>query len=129
MSGRVRTHLRHNLVGYLALFVSLSTGTAWAVEATITSADIVDNEIRSADIRNGTVTKFALLGNILSMQNVAALVSDGPKLGVRARAELAVPGSRAFCRGSMPGYDLPSTKAGTCTCTSIFRKSSEFTPN
>jgi len=38
----------------------------------------------SADIRNGTVTKFALLGNILSMQNVAALVSDGPKLGADA---------------------------------------------
>jgi len=53
VSGRVRTHLRHNLIGYLALFVSLSTGTAWAVEATVTSADIVDNEIRSADIRNG----------------------------------------------------------------------------
>jgi hypothetical protein len=38
----------------------------------------------SVDIRNGTVTKFALLGNILSMQNVAALVSDGPKLGADA---------------------------------------------
>jgi uncharacterized protein involved in outer membrane biogenesis len=38
----------------------------------------------SADIRNGTVTKFALLGNILSMQNVAALVTEGPKLGADA---------------------------------------------
>ncbi|HET7365792.1 MAG TPA: AsmA-like C-terminal domain-containing protein [Burkholderiales bacterium] len=35
----------------------------------------------SADVRNGTVTKFALLGNILSMQNVAALVTEGPQLG------------------------------------------------
>jgi hypothetical protein len=36
----------------------------------------------SADVRNGTVTKFALLGNILSMQNVAALATEGgPKLG------------------------------------------------
>jgi uncharacterized protein involved in outer membrane biogenesis len=35
----------------------------------------------SADVRNGTVTKFALLGNILSMQNVVALVGQGgPKL-------------------------------------------------
>jgi uncharacterized protein involved in outer membrane biogenesis len=38
----------------------------------------------SLDIRNGSVTKFALLGNILSMQNVAALISDGPKLGADA---------------------------------------------
>jgi hypothetical protein len=39
----------------------------------------------SADVRNGTVTKFALLGNILSMQNVVALAKEGgPKLGAEA---------------------------------------------
>jgi hypothetical protein len=39
----------------------------------------------SADVRNGTVTKFALLGNILSMQNVVALAQQGgPKLGAEA---------------------------------------------
>jgi hypothetical protein len=39
----------------------------------------------SADVRNGTVMKFALLGNILSMQNVVALAKDGgPKLGADA---------------------------------------------
>jgi len=39
----------------------------------------------SADVRNGTVTKFALLGNILSMQNVVALAMEGgPKLGADA---------------------------------------------
>ncbi len=37
-----------------------------------------------ADIRNGTVTKFALLGNILSLQNVAAALKDGPRLGAEA---------------------------------------------
>ena len=35
----------------------------------------------SADVRNGRVMKFALIGNILSMQNVVALVKEGgPKL-------------------------------------------------
>ncbi|HTM62055.1 MAG TPA: AsmA-like C-terminal domain-containing protein [Burkholderiales bacterium] len=35
-----------------------------------------------ADVRNGEVRKFALIGNILSMQNVAALAQQGgPKLG------------------------------------------------
>jgi uncharacterized protein involved in outer membrane biogenesis len=39
----------------------------------------------SVDVRNGTVTKFALLGNILSMQNVVALATEGgPKLGADA---------------------------------------------
>ncbi|MBV9191801.1 MAG: AsmA-like C-terminal domain-containing protein, partial [Betaproteobacteria bacterium] len=36
----------------------------------------------SADVRNGQVKKFALIGNILSMQNVVAVVEQGgPKLG------------------------------------------------
>jgi hypothetical protein len=36
----------------------------------------------SADLRNGQVMKFALIGNILSMKNVVALASQGgPKLG------------------------------------------------
>jgi len=35
-----------------------------------------------ADVRNGEVKKFALIGNILSMQNVVALAEQGgPKLG------------------------------------------------
>ena len=36
----------------------------------------------SADVRNGQMKKFALIGNILSMQNVVALAEQGgPKLG------------------------------------------------
>jgi hypothetical protein len=36
----------------------------------------------SADVRNGQVMKFALIGNILSMKNVVALATQGgPKLG------------------------------------------------
>jgi hypothetical protein len=47
----IRTHLRSNVVGYLALFVALS-GTAVALPATNTvfSDDIVDGEVRTADI-------------------------------------------------------------------------------
>jgi len=47
-------------------------------------ADLVRNLRGSvtADVRDGQVMKFALIGNILSMQNVVALVTQGgPKLG------------------------------------------------
>ena len=38
----------------------------------------------SIDVRNGEVLKFALIGNILAMQNVAALITQGgPKLGAQ----------------------------------------------
>ena len=47
----IRTHLRSNVVGYLALFVALS-GTAVALPATNTvfSDDIVNGEVQSKDI-------------------------------------------------------------------------------
>lgn len=35
----------------------------------------------NADVRNGMVMKFALIGNVLSLQNVVAVVQGGPKLG------------------------------------------------
>ena len=52
MGTRGLIHIRRNLVAYLALFVSLSTGTAWAA-GTIGSADVIDNSLRSVDLRNG----------------------------------------------------------------------------
>jgi hypothetical protein len=38
------------------LFVSLSTGTAWAA-GTIGSADVIDNSLRSVDLRNGVAVR------------------------------------------------------------------------
>jgi hypothetical protein len=47
-------HLRHNVVAYLALFVALGTGTAFAAEK-ITGKDIAANAIKSKHVKNGQV--------------------------------------------------------------------------
>jgi hypothetical protein len=58
-STTIRNHLRSNVVGYVALFVALS-GTAMASHPggadTISAADIINNEIRTEDIKDANVT-------------------------------------------------------------------------
>lgn len=65
----VRSHLRANVVGYLALFIALGGTGAWAAEQ-ITSRHIAKdavlakhvkrNAVRTAEIRKGAVTKSKL---------------------------------------------------------------------
>lgn len=53
-------HLRQNLVAYLALFVALGTGTAYAANQ-ITGKDIARNAVKAKHIKDGQV-KTAELG-------------------------------------------------------------------
>jgi hypothetical protein len=53
------THLRRNVVAYLALLVAVSTGTAYAAAAipdgSVTAAKLHKNSVTSTKIKNGTV--------------------------------------------------------------------------
>lgn len=57
MLAKLRAHVLSNIVGYLALFVA-SSGTAWAA-ARIGSEQIVDNSVRSVDLRNNGAVRSA----------------------------------------------------------------------
>ena len=63
MSGRIRAHLRSNVVAYCALFFALS-GVAVALPGTNTvfSDDIVNGAVQSPDIANGGVATADLAG-------------------------------------------------------------------
>ena len=62
MSHRIRTHFRHNVIGYVALFFSLSLGTAWALGTdSVKSKHIKDGQVRAADVADDT-TPHALTG-------------------------------------------------------------------
>jgi hypothetical protein len=54
MQNRVTEHIRSNVVGYLALFFALTGGVAWATHPgganTISSTDIINGEVRNADL-------------------------------------------------------------------------------
>ena len=57
MLAKLLSHARHNLVGYLALFVALG-GTAMAAKPMFTGADIQDGTIASADLRDRGSTGY-----------------------------------------------------------------------
>jgi formylglycine-generating enzyme required for sulfatase activity len=57
---RITEHVRTNVVGYVALFFALSGGAAWATHPggadTISSADIINNEVDEQDLKDGAVS-------------------------------------------------------------------------
>ncbi|HEX8102589.1 MAG TPA: hypothetical protein VF533_08255 [Solirubrobacteraceae bacterium] len=67
---RVAGHARHNVVAYLALFVSLGGTGAYAAN-TIGSADIVDESIQSVDLKNGQVKRADVAADAIDASRVA----------------------------------------------------------
>ena len=65
MSSRVRKHIRGNVVGYLALFLVLTGGTAQALNGsnTVFSDDIVNRDVKTADLGFKSVTANRLAPN------------------------------------------------------------------
>jgi hypothetical protein len=58
MSAKLRTHIRSNIIGYVALFFALSTGSAVALSGsnTVFTDDIVNDQVYSADVRNDALS-------------------------------------------------------------------------
>src|SRR4051794_11708696 len=57
LSRRIASHIRSNVVGYVALFFALSA-SAFALPGTnsVDSGDIKDNQVKSQDVRDDTLT-------------------------------------------------------------------------
>jgi hypothetical protein len=75
MGEKIRSHIRSNVIGYVALFVALS-GTAYATHPgganTISSGDIINGEVRSADIGSANVQNSDLAGSAVTGGKIAA---------------------------------------------------------
>jgi len=88
VSSRVRSHLRGNIYGILALFVAIG-GTAYAVDGpnpgqnTIGSEDIIGNEVKSDDIGNGRIFNLDIADEIIQSGKI--------KNGTIAEADLQAP--------------------------------------
>ena len=65
MSSRIRQHIRGNVVGYVALFLVLTGGTAQALNGsnTVFSDDIVNRDVKTADLGFKSVTANRLAPN------------------------------------------------------------------
>jgi hypothetical protein len=102
MSGRVRAHIRTNVVAYVALFFALGLGTAWANHEMIFSDDIVNGEVKKDDlggnsvltgkIADGAVHNEDVDGGAITSNKVAdgTLTSDDVATNTLTKADLGV---------------------------------------
>lgn len=82
MATRILSHLRGNLVAYVALFLALGLGTAWALERnSVRSRHIVNNQVKGVDVREPSLKR--LDADVL-IASFGPLPLEG---GSRARAE------------------------------------------
>jgi hypothetical protein len=89
------SHLRQNVVAYLALFVALGTGTAYAANQ-ITSKDIARNAVKAKHIKDGQVRGTELAASAVT----GAKVADGSVTGTDV------------ADGSLTGADLAANSIG-----------------
>jgi hypothetical protein len=70
MSGAIRRHLRSNAIGYVALFIALTTGSAYALDGhnTVYSDDIVNGQVSSNDLHD---TRLAPLTSAMTRSPAA----------------------------------------------------------
>jgi hypothetical protein len=73
MSGRIRNHLRSNVVGYIALFLVLTSSTAYALNGsnTVFSDDIVNGEVKTPDLGGNAVTTAKILNGQVAAADLA----------------------------------------------------------
>jgi len=116
MFARAVRHVRGNAVAWLALFVALG-GSAYAAN-TVGSADIIDESILSADIKNGEVKTDDVLNNAITSVDIATggVANSDLLNGAITEGKLALNsvGTTRVVNGSLLGADVaPNTLTGT----------------
>jgi hypothetical protein len=83
MSVRIREVLRQNVIGLVALFVALGgTATALTGKNTVDSGDIKNNQVKSADVRDDTLSGGGLAAVDLAPNSVGSdELQDGVIIG------------------------------------------------
>lgn len=117
-SGRVRDHLRSNVVGYVALFLVLTGGSAYALQGsnTVFTDDIVNGQVKSEDlglnavrtgkIEDGQVKALDLAPNSVGTLKIANGGVQGPDLAFGSV------GSFAVADDSLTGADINESSLG-----------------
>ncbi len=112
MGDRAHAHIRANLVGYIALFLLLTTGTAKAVDGplagqnTVGSEDIIDGEVRSLEIVRGGIGSADIGSNTLPGEKFVAGKLAGAEVLSNALGGSDIDESTLFNDNTMTGGDL-----------------------
>jgi hypothetical protein len=114
LSARIRDHIRSNVVGYIALFFALSTGSAFALSGsnTVFSDDIVDDQVRTADVRDDTLAGGGLSAADLRPGSVGTSEVAADSLGAGDLAAGSV-GSSEVANDSLTGSDIVEASLGS----------------
>ena len=73
MIGKLFAHLRQQWLGALAVVLVLTGGTAYALDGsnTVFSDDIVNNEVRTADLKDANLTTVDIRGDAVTTGKIA----------------------------------------------------------
>jgi Chaperone of endosialidase len=104
MSNRIGNHIRSNAVGYIALFIALTGGTAWATHPgganTISSGDIQNGEVKTGDIGDLEVKAADVAADSLGSTKIANGSVKNIDLGAGASS------SNTIADGGIQGLDV-----------------------
>jgi hypothetical protein len=90
MQNRISTHIRSNIVGYIALFLFAMGGSAYALDGPLPgqnqvgSDDIINGEVKTADIGTGEVKNGDIGAFEINANNIAPDSLGGTKIADRS---------------------------------------------
>jgi hypothetical protein len=107
VSSRIRQHIRGNVVGYVALFLVLTGGTAQALQGsnTVFSDDIVNRDVKTADLGFKSVTANRLAPNSVRSGRVVDDSLTGADVSNLTGADIA--------GDSLTGEQINESQVGT----------------
>jgi hypothetical protein len=107
MSARIRNHVRGNVVGYVALFLVVTGGTAQALNGsnTVFSDDIVSGAVRTSDLHLNAVTATKISPNSIRGGRVADNSLTGADVSQLTGADVT--------DDSLAGADIDESSLGT----------------
>ena len=107
MIGKLFAHLRQQWLGALAVALVLTGGTAYALDGsnTVFSDDIVNGEVRTADIRDANLTT----ADIRSDAVITGKIADGTIRRRRSRGGRVLPDRDRATPGHDPARAAPAS--------------------
>ncbi len=109
----LRTHLRSNVVGYVALFFAMSLGTAWALGTnSVRSKHIVNGQVKASDVANGAIGSAKVSDNSLTGADVNSLTGTDVTDNSLTGADVNALSGTDVTDNSLTGDDISESALG-----------------